>query len=163
MTLIVEDGTGLTNANSIISVAELDDWADDRGYDLSGYDTADKEAALITSTMDFFEVYYTFKGDPVNPDQALQLPTDEVEINAKIKQAYAQGAYYQLQGLLFVDHATSNSAEIKRLREKVGPIEEETEYTEGSRKTYKISTPIIDRLLAPYVLAAGFGGLRRGI
>lgn len=165
MALVVEDGTGLSNSNSYISVAELDSWADDRGYDLSAYTTANKEAALITSTLDFLEVFYTFKGDPLETDQALQLPTDEVTINAKIKQAAAQAAYYQLQGTLLIDHTTSNTAEIKRLKEKVDVIEEETEYVEGTRNTYRVKTPTIDKILAPYLVNGGgvFGGLYRGL
>lgn len=165
MALVVEDGTGLSNSNSYISVAELDAWADDRAIDLSAYDTAAKEAALITSCLDFLEVFYTFEGDPLEEGQALQLPTDEVTINAKVKQASAQAAYYQLQGTLLVDHTTSNEAEIKRLREKVDVIEEETEYVEGTRMTYRMRTPIIDRLLGPYLANGGgvFGGIYRGL
>lgn len=165
MTLIVEDGTGLSNSNGYISVAYLDTWADERGIDLSAYDSDAKEAAIVTSCLDYMEVFYTFKGDPLEEDQALQLPTDEVTINAKIKQASAQAAYYQLQGTLIIDHATSNTAEVKRLREKVDVIEQETEYVEGTRNTYKVNTPIIDRLLKPYLVvgSGGFGGLYRGL
>lgn len=165
MALVVETGEGLSNSNGYITAAELDAWASERGIDLSDYDNDDKEAAIVASTLDYLEVFYTFKGDPVDEDQALQLPTDEVTVNAKIKQASAQAAYYQLQGLLQVDHATSNDAEIKRLREKIDVIEEETEYVEGTRITYKVRTPIIDRLLKPYIVAGsgGFGGLYRGL
>lgn len=163
MALVVETGEGLSNSNGYISVDYLDAWAAERGISLTAYNNAAKEAAIVTSTLDFLEVYYAFKGDPLNPDQALQLPTDQVTINAKIQQASAQAAYYQLQGLLLVSHAESNTAEVKSLAQSVGPISESTTYVEGTRNTFKMRTPIIDNLLKPYVTGGGIGSLKRGL
>ena len=54
MALIVEDGSGLSGANSYASTAQADTYASDRGLTAWTGDTATKEAALIRAT-DYLE------------------------------------------------------------------------------------------------------------
>ena len=74
-TIIVEDGSGLTNSNSYISEAELSTFATDRGVTLSG--TA---SVLLIKAMDYIETL-CFIGTKYNEEQALQWTRDGVYID----------------------------------------------------------------------------------
>lgn len=74
-TIIVEDGSGLTNSNSYVSEAELTTYASDRGIALS---TATD--VLLIKAMDYVESL-SFIGTKFTEEQALQWPRDEVYID----------------------------------------------------------------------------------
>ena len=155
MALIVEDGIGLVNSNAYIDVAYLDDYAALRGIVLTAT-VAEKEAAIITCTLDFMDVYYCYKGDKLNEDQALALPTDLVGINNDIQNSCANGSVLQLKGLLLIDTSTiSQLGDVKSQMDKLDVLETKTEYVEGSANSYKRDTPIIDRLLSKYLCLGG--------
>lgn len=50
MAIMVEDGTGLPDANSYVSVADAEEYATDRGLTFASASTLLKEAALIRAT-----------------------------------------------------------------------------------------------------------------
>ena len=156
MALVLEDGAGLATANAYIDADELDAYAALRGIDLTAYDTAAKEAAIITCTIDFMGVYYCYKGDQLNDDQSLSLPTDLVGINKDIKNSCANGSVLQLKGLLLIDTSISSQlGDVKSQMDKLDVLETKTEYVEGSANNYKRDTPIIDRLLSKYLCLGG--------
>lgn len=156
MSLILEDGTGLPNSNAYADLAEFKAHYDLRGVDYSAYDDADIEAALITCTIDFMDVYYCYKGAALNEEQALSLPTNEVGINKDIKNACCNGALLHLQGLLLIDESLINPlGEVKRVMSKIDVLEDEVEYQDGTQQTYKRNTAIIDRLLNKYLSGGG--------
>lgn len=76
MTIVVEDGTGLADANSYVSEDEADTYADDRGITAWTDSTADKEAALVRATTTLDATYRTrFTGSKLNGRaQALEWP-----------------------------------------------------------------------------------------
>ena len=79
MTLVVEDGTGLANANAFISQAYMDDYATSRELNdwLNGAN--DPEAAIIRAT-DAFSNGYIWKGSRLRGrQQALAWPRTDVE------------------------------------------------------------------------------------
>lgn len=90
MTLVVEDGNGLPDANAYIDVAFADDYFTLRGVTAwNGAQTAAKEVAIVKAT-DYIDTVFTnrFLGvpafvsmpaDPVN-DQALQFPRDTRQV-----------------------------------------------------------------------------------
>ena len=55
--MIVEDGTGVTGANALISVAEFDQLALDRNEDITAYDTSQKEGAIVIASVDYIDTY----------------------------------------------------------------------------------------------------------
>lgn len=75
MTIIVEDGSIVSGANSYASEAELTAYATDRGLTL----TTGAEQLLI-SAMDWVEVQ-SFKGTKSTSDQPLQWPRESVYID----------------------------------------------------------------------------------
>lgn len=140
-----------------ITALAFKSWADSRLYDYSEYNELEIEAAIRVACVDYIDTTYQFKGEKLDKSQVMLLPTDEVAI-ADIETAAAQAVWQQLRGLLFTPEQASNDGEVLRKREKVGPIEEETEYREGSVRGYTYSTTKIDRLIAPYVIGNA-GGL----
>lgn len=83
MALIVEDGTGLANAESYASVAETDTYHSDRGeVDWAALTTAEKEQALRRAT-DFMVQSYRQRwlGYRRTSTQRLDWPRSDVPIN----------------------------------------------------------------------------------
>ena len=151
-TIVVEDGTGLTNSNSYISEADFSTYADDRGITLTG-DTA----ILLITAMDYIE-QQPFQGSKYTEAQALVWPRinvvvdgytiDSDEIPTLLKDALCEVAIGVDGGnnpLLNEDRSTK--------REKVGDIE--VEYMDGARNyTYlKAAENKLSKLLR-----AGSGG-----
>jgi hypothetical protein len=97
MALVIEDGTGVANANSYITVAEAREFADLRSLFLPVSD-ADVET-LIVKAFDYLESL-EYKGEPANPPQAAEFPRrnlyiqgilfSESSIPFKLKQAQCQ-------------------------------------------------------------------------
>lgn len=131
-TIVVEDGTGLTNSNSYISETDFEAYASDRGITLTG-DTNN----LLIQAMDYIEAQ-PFKGYKNTEAQALQWPRgnvtidgfyiDTTEIPQLLKDALcetAMGVDVGNNPLATEDRATK--------REKVGDIE--VEYMDGARNS----------------------------
>jgi hypothetical protein len=75
LTLVVEDGTGLTNSNSYVSVAEADTYNDGHVANTawSALTTAQKEEAIVMATR-VIDGEYQFNGFKKLISQALQWP-----------------------------------------------------------------------------------------
>lgn len=77
MSLVKEDGTGLSNANSYANVADCDTYHTNHlyGSDWSGAVTATKEAALIMASR-LIDGCYQFNGKKYTTEQAMQWPRE---------------------------------------------------------------------------------------
>lgn len=158
MGITVEDGTGVTGANSYASVAELDAYAVHR-LNLTGYNTAAKEAALVVASADWLDGQHTFKGESLTDTQGLFFPVkaldeDEEEFPAAIKTAALKAALLQLQGLLLVDlTGISVTGAIESESKSVGTLSKSVAYQEGSAQRYgRILPSDLTNLLRPYLL-----------
>lgn len=164
MTIIVEDGTGVVNANSYVTVAEYEDYAEPRGVVLPATES-DKERQLILA-MDYLEIQ-PWKGATTYPLQSLAWPRDAVYLSGalleddvipqKIKFAQMQLAIQVNAGVDLIPTVTSESVGAV-VREKVGPIE--TEYSSFSNVGTQPYFASIRALLAPYLQGLGFGQFR---
>lgn len=170
MAFTVEDGTGVDGANSYATVSEADDYHEDRGNtSWTGTDEA-KQAALVKAT-DYIEGRWagSFKGQKeFNTDQPLSFPRsylydrngDLVEgVPDKLKAAVFEYALRALTTSLFVDPSATSTQQISRLREKIGPIETETYYAEGSVASTTKAIPAADYFLKDFVVS-GSGAIR---
>ena len=159
-TFTVEDGTGLAGANSYASVSYANDYHDGRGNTLwthSSVTDSDKEQALVRAT-DYIEKRFghKFRGWKESSTQALQWPRIDAEDNSgyllpdipdKLKQAVAEYALRSVSlhelspdpispvpkqvNLHGQTRDLSSTGEVSKKTEKVGPIEESTEYRFG--------------------------------
>lgn len=151
-TIIVEDGSGVANANSYVSEAELTTFAGNRNITLVG-DTSE----LLIQAMDYIESL-SYKGIKKERDQALQWPRTGVYIDGyyedsdtipeELKNALMQCAIAVDQG---EDPLQNTPRNIKR--KKVGPLE--IEYSD-SAASVEINNKI--RATLWKLLRGGYGG-----
>ena len=166
MAFTVEDGSVVAGANALLSVAEFKAYHDERGNSYAGKTDAEIEKAIVKGT-DYIVVRWEhrLKGYPVEVDQALPFPrkclrdrygnllADDAVPN-KVKYAVAEYAMRALADALMPDPVVETTGQVIQKREKVGPIEEETTYSEGTQVMVK-PYPAADRLLTEYVMPTG--------
>lgn len=156
MTIVVEDGTGLPNANSYVSEADADAYATDRGHTDWVDSAEDKEAALIRATAAIDAIYgYKFSGWRVNGrDQALEWPRtgayDREEnvvvddsVPVEVEHATVEAAIRELASPGSMMPDLERGGDIRRL--KAGSVEVEYAATAAATTTRQI----IDGILAP--------------
>ena len=137
--------------NAYVSYAEYLAWAALRGYTVTATQ-AQVEAAIVIASLDYIDANHTFKGELVDEDQTMKLPTDEVTI-AEIKPAANAATKMQLAGLLMVDTSTTSTTGVVESESKsVGTLSKSVTYKSGSSQTYKRIAPLVDALLRPYLL-----------
>ena len=78
-TLIIEDGTGKTDSNSYVTVAEFQQFCTDRNITITS--TYGDESELLIQAMDYFE-QQPFKGIKKTELQALQFPRSDLWIDS---------------------------------------------------------------------------------
>jgi hypothetical protein len=167
MALVVEDGSGLSNAEAYISEADADTYFTAHGDPTTWTNatTAQKEVALREGTA-YLDLNYglKWKGTRSSTTQALTWPRQNcagldseaiasTAIPQQLKDANCEAALdYLTDGDLFPD-VTGSEVGAKRTRVKVGEIEEEVEYagTKTLRKVYQR----VHKLIAPFISSAG--------
>lgn len=168
MPLVLEDGTGLAGANAYADRAYADPYLELRGVvTWAALSTAQRDVALVKAT-DYIETRWgpLFKGSPLTSTQALFFPAafiynrrgdSVVGVPERIKQATVMYALRATTADLMPDPEISDSGErISMKRERVGPIEEETQYSVfGSSIILIRPYPMADRLLSDLVRASG--------
>lgn len=144
--LIVENGTGLANANAYVSVEFADEYFSARGNQTwAGLDNAVKEATIIKAT-DYLEAVYfdKWQGERLKSDQTLSFPRSPFGMPTKFKSAVCELAIRANAGELMSD--------IERLttKEKVGSIE--VEYAQNTDPATKYA--YVASLLKPFLKSA---------
>ena len=153
MALIVEDGTGVTSANSYVSTTTLTTFATARSYTLvSGAET------LLVQAMDYLESL-SYKGLKKGYSQYLQWPRYDVYIDGYYVDSNIipqQLKDAQCQVAIAIDQGTDMMQDIVRqvTREKVGDLE--VQYATGSVN----STTNIKIRSALWKILENGGGLR---
>ncbi len=151
-TIIVEDGSEVTGANSYVTAAELLTYATNRGLTI----TAVKED-LLTQAMDYLETL-NFLGYRVTSTQSLKFPRSGLWYDGypidydEIPNILKKG---QMETALAIDAGNGPMVDIPRStkREKVGPIE--VEYMDGASSVVTVRK--INAMLAP-LLNSGSSG-----
>jgi len=125
--MIVEDGTGLPDADSYASVEDADafhlarrtvEWIDSSDDDA-------KAAALIAAT-DYLDATYRFRGDPLSVDQALSSPRlGDTRLHPLIAKATMTLAARFLSGTV---SATIAGREVLSDEKTVGPVSTKVTY-----------------------------------
>ena len=166
------------NADSYATIAEADAWHADRGRTTWTGADAVKEAALRRATTWIDAAFGArFSGAKTGgraqslawprtgatDADGVAIPPDEIPV--EIKQATYEAALRELvsPGSLNPDivPVTTTGGAVKRVRKKVGPLETETEYTEGatSGSSHPIF-PVINGILAGLLGRSGGGMVR---
>jgi hypothetical protein len=162
MALIVEDGSGKTDADAYIAVADVETYLADHGNasaEWTAASTAEKESAVRRATQ-FLDAVYgpRFSGVKKVDNQRLQWPRayaldmtgesiDSDSLPRAIIEACAELTNRQVASPLFPDRDTEG--EIGREKVKVGPIEVDTTYvgSAGDMPGYGYVDAILSSLL----------------
>lgn len=170
MAFVVEDGTGLDDANSYASYAGYVAYWTDRGAVPTALQ-ADIEAALVKAT-DYLGIRFRWKGSKLTSEQALDWPRacvygeptfDEpggsvIEgVPVEVQKATYEYASRALSGTLAPDPTVSaTGVALVRTRRKVDVIEIEDEFSgaSASPSTFK-PYPAADRLVRHLVWPEG--------
>jgi hypothetical protein len=163
-TIVVEDGTGKTDANSYISTTTGDAVLEEV-YLLMGLSSAPtlNDIDCIAGTR-YIDVVFgsRWMGIRSNEDQALDWPRtyvpdgqeyyfDSDEIPSELEKACALYAYYaQTDGSNMIPNQQDEGA-VKSETLKAGPISKSVEYTGGNSATkmYRLSEGFLSKLLKP--------------
>lgn len=164
MALIIEDGTGKVDAESYVTIAEINDYAAKKGasFPIAGAAESAAEAAARRATS-WLDGFYAdrFPGRPTRQEQALEWPRSEVEwrgsilgsdvIPAPIKRACCEAAIRELASPNSLSPDVVQSERV--VRSKVGELEEQYADVGG----VNASRPIITEIDG--ILAGLLGGL----
>lgn len=168
MTIVVEDGTGLSDANAYVSVDYINTYATQRNNaNWTGIDSK-KEGAIITATQ-YIDATFDFKGTLSSTTQALSFPRTDVYdkdgrllsgVPERIKQACAELAMVAISQSLI---ASPETAAVKRKKIKAGSVETETEYAVAGASSSALSpAPFVDRLLSDLIDTGSTSSLSGG-
>ena len=165
MALVVEDGTGKSNANSYLSVADADTYQSNRSNATwAALSTADKEVALIKAT-DWIEASFKVRwlGYRINNSMSLSWPRYDVvdydgyviaatAVPAQIQDVTAIMGYEASQAALFTNVA-ADARNLTHLSQSAGPVSQTKSY-QGSSMTAKRFTQA-EKIVAQFLLSAG--------
>jgi hypothetical protein len=162
MALLVEDGTGVANANSYVSVASARTWVAARGFSFTGTDSVVEQLLLLA--MDLLETYRAqYRGSKTASDQSLQWPRTGATLDRELLEddaippllisAQIQLAY-EAQSTVLQPSGTGQEV----LKEKVGPIE--TEYVPRGMTTIRPLFNKANAFLDPLLRGGGGYGLQ---
>lgn len=155
MTLIVETGVVIPNANTYVNVADFRAYASARGITVPAADTdgdLEIEYALIRA-MDYLQVAVCYQGYKTDEANALEWPRSAVYFNSALySDAAIPNKLIQAQILLTIEILNgvnimpNTVASDYVIEETVGPIT--TKYANPSKTGIAPSFPMVDALLA---------------
>lgn len=158
MALVVEDGTGLANAESYVSVADADAYHTAMGNSAWTGSDAAKEVALRKAAQ-YLNTRYRFLGNCLKTGQSLAFPRDDIVTRDGlvlkwpikcVKDAACELALRALSGTLYTDQ---DDRPVKQ--ETVGPL---TVVYGDSQNNGQVRYATVDSLLKP--VTGGTNGKR---
>lgn len=144
MSLIIENGEGLSNSESYVDVDYVDAYFLKRG--INEWASLTNREQLIIRAMDYIENNYTYQGTKLISTQALQFPrliNGETIYPIALKNAVCELALKSNEEDLLADTDKTT------IREKVGPLEIEYDPNQDNTKSYNY----VNKLLAPYLVS----------
>lgn len=167
MALVVEDGTAVSGADSYITLAAADTYFTNRRNDTWDFASdAEKEVAL-RKAMDFMEQRWgnLYKGQRKYPETQLwSFPRSYLYdregyaiegIPTKLQYAQAEYAVIALENDLWLTPETNETGQqVSRERNKIGPLETDTEYASGGAVHVVKKWPTADAYMREYVTPA---------
>jgi hypothetical protein len=168
MALTVEDGSALADADSFAELTFIDAYLAARGKTTWAALSESVRELHARNACDYMEQVYGLQyiGTRYSKAQGRAWPRTgaylygelvlDDEIPILLQQVQAELAYRSstLSGGLLPDIETGAGGVVKRTRSKVGPLEEEIEYTEGTSVAYP-TFPAVTAMIAPLLKRGG--------
>ena len=176
MTMIVETGAGVANANSYTTVAFIQSYFDDRGGNDSwdALSAADQAVILIKATdyieKRFSEKWIGEKNDNNNPlywprcnvyDKHFRLLYSNTQIPVELQRAVGEYAVRAITSALIED-PTTQGLEVEEVEKEIGPIKKREKFMKNGSlrqrsslvrdsvfKEYPAADLLIEKFLAP--------------
>jgi len=158
MALVIEDGSGVTGANSYISVTDAKAYAAARGLTIGTVDAAIE--ILLTKALDYIEALRDqFQGVKVSSTQALQWPRTGVQVDGyDVAEDEIPAILPQAQARLAVDAYTLDLMPVGDGRAVVMERVEgavQVQYEPGGNTNAQPSFTAAEALLDPLLRAGG--------
>lgn len=156
MTLNVESGTGLPDADSYASVADCQAYAAAHGLEFEGDDAA-LEAALRNATV-YLDTEYSFKGERADAAQALEWPRVNAGappdvVPSQVVSACCELAVRALAGPLRQDISSTAAGAVTETT--VGPITKRYAAAAGARVDGQTQFAAVNALLRRWLSSYG--------
>ena len=144
MSLIIENGEGLSNSESYVDESYVNAYFLKRG--INEWGSLTNREQLIIRAMDYIENNYTYQGTKLISTQALKFPrliNGETVYPIALKNAVCELALKSNEEDLLADTDKTT------IREKVGTLEVEYDPNQDNIKSYNY----VNKLLAPYLVS----------
>lgn len=172
MAFVVEDGTGLTNSNSYVSVAEFQAYWLDRGIDMTQYTIDQKQVSLVLAS-EHVDIFFgpLLLGYKLVTDQAMEFPRAclydrswvlQEGVPRKVKSAVSEYAKRHLaDNVVLAPDPTSDPSglQVQSMFKKAGPLEKRIVYTTGAPRLIP-KFPKADALLKDFTWGTSGGSHR---
>jgi len=163
MAIVVEDGTGLSNAVAYCDYAYFHNYVTIRGIQHS-HSVETIEAALVVAAIDWIDGEHEFANDKLKTTQSLKFPRTVFGLPSSIKEANANAAWLHLNKLLFPDLSlVSQNGDIESESKQISVMSKSVSYTSGTSQKYSRVLPKGLRLLLRPYLSMSSGSLVRRI
>ncbi len=177
--LILEDGTGVVDANTYVDRAVALEYHRLRGNQIWEVATENDQVLALIRATQYIDTRWRFQGVIFAEDQGLIFPRESrlydrngfdvsETVPEEIEDATCEYALIVLgDGTTVVELAPtpdqSDPGSITLKREKVGPIEEETRYKASAGLRTTLSYPLADKIITAsgYLRGGGSGGTVR--
>lgn len=160
--LIIEDGTGLSNANSYISLVEFKNFANLNGIDLSKFNDGELAVFIIRATNYINSFENKMVGKRLNLEQSLAFP--RVALNScdgnphlynmrNLKMAVMYAVEVQMAGFSLLPITITKDDIITK--EKIGVLE--VKYSDDLLNNISVGKfPMVERFLSEYLVSYSF-------
>lgn len=153
MPFIVEDGSNVTDANSLCDVAFADDYFTLRGItEWTDLENSSKEIALIKAT-DYVNNVFEFKGYKIYDDQSLKFPRVIIGFTAMpeiLLKSICEYALISLNSNLMPNLIYESTGQpIKSTSKELKGLKSSIEYFEHKEPIEQRSYPYPDKLIKP--------------
>lgn len=162
-----EDGTGVTDATSYVSLVYADDYL---GATWAADNTAKQNALMSASEYADARWGAKLMSRPLSQSQGLEMPRLALRnrygfllegVPDEWKKAVSLYAKEFVAGKLYPTPPTGNSKDIKKKKTVVGPLTTEVEYQGGNNSASWIPFPLADKFAKMYTYGGGTGGVER--
>lgn len=162
MAIIIEDGTGLSNAQAYCDYSYFNNYVTMRGITHS-FSRPAIEAALVVSAIDWVDGEHEYANEKLKDTQSLKFPRTVFGLPVNIKEANAQAAWLHLNKQLFPDLSKiSTYGDIESESKQLAVMSKSVTYAKGTSQKYSRVLPKgLRMLLAPYLSFSGGATVRR--
>lgn len=147
----VETGAGLELSTSYASVEQFTQYHLDRGADYSALEE-DKVKGYLNKATAYIDMSYRFDGLPYNDTQALSFPRYDIYDRNDVYVSFGKLPKELIAAVCYLAGLLAEGTEINQINDGISSQSVagiSTAYTNNGQRSF----PVVDRLLAPYVVA----------